>query len=134
MKRDRIHYLNLGPFPGYVGFTTSNDAFQREMRRLNVKGEIGFVSNERSNATTHFLSNHGKSLAIICMQPHSRRHSKEQYAALLAHEATHVVQEMRQDLGELGREAEAYLVQQIVQEGLQIAWDTGRETRRSPRA
>jgi hypothetical protein len=39
---------------------------------------------------------------------------------------------MRDDLGDLGREAEAYLVQQIVQEGLQIAWKTGRETKRKP--
>ena len=132
MGRERIHYLNLGPWPGYVGFTTSEDAFRREMKRLDVKDADKWISNAHSQATTHFLNNHGTSLAIICMIPQPRQRTKEQYAALLAHEATHVVQQMRDDLGDLGREAEAYLVQQIVQEGLQIAWATGRETRRAP--
>lgn len=134
MGKERIHYLDLGPWPGYVGFTTSADAFSREMKRLKVKDPSRFVSNERSNATTHFFTNHGSALAIICMEPPTRKRTKEQYAALLAHEATHVVQQMRDDLGELGKEAEAYLVQQIVQEGLQTAWKTGRVTRREPRS
>jgi hypothetical protein len=127
-----IHYLNLGPWPGYVGFTVSTEAFEREMRRLKVKGAGPAISNSHSNATTHFLNSNGSSLALIVMEPPSRKISKEQYAALLAHEATHVVQEMRDNLGDLGREAEAYLVQQIVQEGLQNAWNTGRVTRRRP--
>lgn len=132
-KADRIHYLNLGPWPGYVGVTTSAAAFGREMKRLKVKDADTFIKNEQSNATTHFLNNHGSNLAIICMQPQSKRHSNEQYAGLLAHEATHVVQEMRSNLGDLGSEAEAYLVQQIVQEGLQQAWKTGRCKRTEPK-
>jgi hypothetical protein len=133
VSRERIHYLNLGPWPGYVGFTTSPDAFKREMRRLKVKEPNEFTKNAHSNAATHFLSNNGQSLAIICIEPMSRTRSKEQYAALLAHEAVHVVQQMREDLGDLGSEAEAYLVQQMVQEGLQKAWKTNRVTRREPR-
>lgn len=132
-KADRIHYLNLGPWPGYVGFTTSVAAFEREMKRLKVKDANAFFKNEQANATTHFLNNHGSNLAIICMQPPSKRHSNEQYAGLLAHEATHVVQEMRDNLGDLGSEAEAYLVQQIVQEGLQQAWKSGRCKRTEPK-
>jgi hypothetical protein len=133
VSRERIYYMNLGPWPGYVGFTTSPDAFAREMRRLKISDADGFIKNAHSNATTHFLSNHGSNLAIICIQPFSRRVSKEQYAALIAHEAVHVVQEMRSNLGDLGSEAEAYLVQQMVQEGLQQAWKTGRVARREPR-
>lgn len=124
--------MNLGPWPNYVGFTTDAGAFDREMRRLKVKNPDAAIAKSRSNATTHFLRSGGKSCAIIVMQPMGRRCSKEQYAALLAHEATHVVQEMRDDLGDLGREAEAYLVQLIVQEGLQIAWKTGRSVRFAP--
>jgi hypothetical protein len=129
-----VHYLNLGPWPGYVGFTINKDAFEREMKRLKVKEPVDWISKNGSNAATHFFNNHGSNLAIICIEPF-RRHSvsKEQYAAMLAHEATHVVQQMRTDLGDLGSEAEAYLVQQIVQESLQIAWKTGRVTRRKPR-
>lgn len=132
VSKPRIRYFNLGPWPGYVGFTTSDEAFQREMRRLKIKEPCAFTK-KGSDAATHLFSNHGNSLAIICMPPYTSRRSKEQYAALLAHEATHVVQQMREDLGDLGSEAEAYLVQQIVQESLEQAWKTNRVTRREPR-
>lgn len=131
MSRQRIHYLNTGPWPWYIGFTTEEAAFQREMKRLRVK-DPGPGVKSGSNAATHHLVNGSTNMAIIVMCPPSRRASKEQYASLLAHEAVHVVQEMREKLGELGSEAEAYLVQQIVMEGLQVAWNTGRVTRKEP--
>jgi hypothetical protein len=116
-----------------VGFTTSDDAFQREMKRLKVREPGGYI-NPNANATTHYLTgSNGDRTTIVCIEPPSKKRSKEQYAALVAHEATHVVQDMRERLGDLGHEAEAYLVQQIVQEGLQKAWKTNRVTRRKPR-
>ena len=127
----RVHYLNLGPWPCHVGFTTSDDAFQREMKRLRVK-DAGYYLGPNANASTHYLrSASGERVTIVCAPPKKGR-SKEQYAALVAHEAAHVVQDMREGLGDLGREAEAYLVQHIVQEGLQIAWSTGRKRKRRP--
>lgn len=127
----RIHYLNTGPWPWYIGFTTDEAAFQREMKRLKVK-DAGPGVKSGSNAATHHFVNGSTNMAIIVMHPPTRKASKEQYASLLAHEAVHVVQEMREKLGELGLEAEAYLVQHIVQEGLQVAWNTGRTTRKEP--
>jgi len=127
----RVHYMNTGPWPYYIGFTTDEAAFAREMRRLKV-GNVDFFGSAHANATAHFLRNNGTCMAIICMAPKQRRITKEQYAALLAHEATHVIQDMRESLGDLGKEAEAYLVQQIVQEGLQLAWNTGKATRKVP--
>lgn len=55
--------------------------------------------------------------------------------ALVAHEAMHVVQEMRKELarGEsLGDEAEAYLIQQIVQEAGQFIFCTNKARRTEP--
>lgn len=131
-----IFYYNLGAWPNYLGFTTSEEDFGKEMKRLGFeKDDVKFLGSERSNASTHFFTRRGKHLTIICMEPPSRAISKEQYAALLAHEAVHVIQEMQAELAggkSLGHEAEAYLVQQIVQEGLQRAWSTGRTTRREP--
>jgi hypothetical protein len=123
--------MHTGPWPWYIGFTTDEDAFQREMRRLSIK-DAGPGVNAGSNASTHHLVSGSTNAAIIVMHKPTRQASKEQYAALLAHEAVHVVQEMREKLGELGREGEAYIVQQIVQEGLQIAWATGRTLRKEP--
>jgi hypothetical protein len=132
VSRARIYYMNTGPWPYYIGFTTDPDAFTREMKRLKVDDGETFIKNAHSNATTHFLNNHGSCLAIICVQPFKRSVTREQYAGLLAHEATHVIQDMRENLGPLGSEAEAYLVQQMVQEGLQIAWKTGKVARKVP--
>lgn len=131
MKLERVHYLNTGPWPYYIGFTTEEGAFQREMKRLRVR-DAGPGVRSGSNAATHHLVSDSTAMAIIVMCPPSRKASKEQYASLLAHEAVHVVQEMRVKLGDLGNEAEAYLVQQIVQEGLQVAWKTGRTTKKRP--
>ncbi len=131
-----ITYFNLGPWPGYVGFTTSEDNFAAEMKRLNVD-DAQFLASDNANATTHFLTTkQGKFCRIITIQPFDKKKtSREQYAALIAHEAMHVVQDMQKDLAQgksLGGEAEAYLIQQIVQESLQVAWATGREIRREP--
>lgn len=142
MKKDGppkgMHYFNIGPWPGYVGFTTSQKAFAKEMKRLKVGDDIPFVATAQANATTHFLHHHGKTTAIICMPAFDDgAHSREQYAALVAHEAMHIIQQMQEDLARgktLGSEAEAYLIQQIVQECLQIAWKTGMITRRKPAA
>lgn len=133
MSRPAVHYLRMGPWPYFVGFTTSDDDFRREMRRLKIKGEPRFINGGNSSATTHFLTREGHGgTAIVCMEPMTPKRTREQYAALLAHEATHVVQDMRRELGELGPEAEAYIVQHIVQSGLQIAWNTGKVSREEP--
>lgn len=133
-----MHYLNLGPFPVFVGFTTSPAAFRHEMKRLDVAGAESAhpITPGGANATTHYLTARGKKLnCIIVMPPQSRKVSREQYASLLAHEALHVIQEMRSNLNRdepFCRETESYLLQQIVQECLQIAWRTGRSRAVAP--
>lgn len=137
--RDRppkgIRYFNLGPWPAYCGFTTSEKAFQKEMKRLKIEN-VDFLGRAHANATTHIFTNKGSLCFLITCQPFNRRQqSKEMYAALIAHEAVHVIQEMQKELarGEtLGSEAEAYLVQQIVQESLQDAWASTKVRRTEP--
>lgn len=131
MGKSRIRYANMGPWPYYVGFTCEAEAFDREMRRLKVDEAGTAIANSHSNATTHFLRNHAANMAIICIERPGKV-SKEQYASLVAHEAVHVLQDMQRQLGELGSEAEAYIVQHIVQHALQIAWKTGRVARTEP--
>lgn len=128
---ERVRYLNLGPWVYFVGFTTDEAEVDREARRLRMPGPIETVPG--AAATTHIFTREGHpGTAIIRIVPPSRRQSREQYAAMLAHEAVHVVQDMRAMLGDLGKEAEAYLVQFIVQSCLQIAWKTGRVQRLRP--
>lgn len=120
-----IRYFNMGPWPVFVGFTTSEEAFAKEMERLKIEG-VNFLARERAHATVHILERSGSLTFIIAMAPFNpRRVTREMYAALVAHEAVHIIQEMQNELAKgesLGKEAEAYLVQQIVQESLQDAW------------
>lgn len=129
----QIRYIDMGCWPYHVAFTPDPAEFDREMRRLKIKDQRAL--NHRADATTHFLVHDGHSpIAIIVLPYPKSRVFKEQYAAMLAHEAVHVIQDMRDQLGELGCEAEAYIAQQIVQEGLQQAWKTGRSKRVRPAA
>jgi len=133
MSEAFVSYCNIGPFPGYVGFTTSAKAFQREVKRLKVPEPPKFLASDRANATTHFLEKDGATTAIITIGK-PKGVSFEQYAGLIAHEAVHVAQMLWSDIGEKapGDEAEAYLVQHIVQFCLQEAYKTGRERRLIP--
>jgi hypothetical protein len=106
------------------------------MKRLKVSPAPEMLGHERANMTTHILVNNGTLCFVIAGQPHRpRRNSREQYAALIAHEALHVVQEMQRELAR-GRnfddESAAYLLQYITQHCLQIAWNTGGTRRSTP--
>jgi hypothetical protein len=130
-----IPYCNMGSWPCYVGFTTSQKAFKRETKRICPSESIPFLGSNRANATTHFLAKDGCTTAIITMQsPKAAKTSFEQYAALVAHEAVHVAQQIFRDIGEKepGDETEAYFVQHIVQFCLQEAYKTGRSRKEKP--
>lgn len=126
-----IRYFNMGPWPIYVGFSDSPEAFAKEMQRMKIDG-VPFV-NAGANATMHTFEKDGSTTCIITLQKGCGK-SREMVAALLAHEAVHVAQELWQAIGEHkpGREAEAYLVQMITQCCLQEAWKTNRVRRSEP--
>lgn len=123
-----VTYINMGPWPVFVGYCTSRKAFKQEMRRLGVKSVPQFIT---GNMTTHIFDGPtGALCCIIACPPMSKHVSWEAYAALVAHEALHVAQEMRLQLNKgqcLGAEAEAYIVQYITQSILQDVYKTGRE-------
>lgn len=123
MDKPCIDYFNMGQWPVYVGFSTSQKAFRKEMKRLKIK-DVSFVARETADATTHFLTR-GSEFTFIITMPPRRKRSYSQYAALVAHEAVHVAQYMQECLNHsepFGKEADAYLVQHIVQHCLQIAF------------
>lgn len=126
-KTDRPHikYLDMGPWPVYVGLTCDERKFRREMLRLfpNDGQDIRFIDNDHSAATTHIIRRPGEQLTmVIAIGPRGER-DWQAYAALVAHEVTHVVQEMRMEFitvsspsrEGLGAEAEAYIMQYVLQ-------------------
>lgn len=131
-----IRYFNTGPWPVFIGFTSSEKAFKAECKRLDV-GKVDFLGSQHANATTHVFTSGGSICFIITIQPPNRRATREMVAGLIAHEAMHVIQEMQKSLAQgrsLGDEAEAYLVQQIVQECLQDLWCSRMVRRTEPTA
>jgi hypothetical protein len=132
-----MKYLHMGPWPGYVGLCFDERVFQKEMKRLDVRQKVNFLGSERAHATLHhFVTSAGASCQILTLGPVKGR-TKEQVAGLIAHEAVHVVQNMQEDIAggkSLGIEAEAYLVQMIVQEALQLLWKSNKVRSLEPSA
>lgn len=123
--RDRpakgMKYLNMGPWPGFVGLCFDEKVFAAEMKRIGIKQSVPFLGSHLADATIHHFVHQGVSTYILTLGS-CKGKSKELVAGLVAHEAVHIIQNMKKDLGKLGKEAEAYLVQMIVQETLQILW------------
>lgn len=124
-----VEWANMGQWPVYLGFTMSPDDFNEALKRMEVEQDVPFLGRSGANATTHIFERHGTLTFIVTLQKPARRISKEQVAAIIAHEAMHVVQCMTRELAQGVRfddESEAYLLQHIVQHCLQVAWNTGR--------
>lgn len=112
-----VRYFHMGQWPCYVGFTTSEEAFDAEMKRLNITPPPAWIATPHSAATAHYFTNRDMLTIIVCIR-RERRRSREQVAALLAHESLHVVQQMEQWFYPSGRfddESAAYLLQYLVQ-------------------
>jgi hypothetical protein len=115
-KMQRVAYFDVGQWPIHVGFTTDEKAFKREIKRLKC-GDVKFLLNDHSSATTHFLTgDKGGYCAIICLGE-CDGFELSQIAGLIAHEATHVAQQLWRRIGEqdVGDETEAYFIQLITQ-------------------
>lgn len=118
MKPDRVIWLDRGWQPVFFGFCPNEKAWKREVKRLGCKG----LPYPESDGCCTYFTKDGKASALVTMNAREGR-TRVQIAGLLAHEATHVWQEVRRQIGEKepSIEFEAYSVQAIFQ-GLYQAW------------
>ncbi len=105
--------------PYYYCLCLNEASFHREMARLKVprKDWPSFLTTEHANATTHFLAKaDGKRCAIVTLGD-SKGRSVPQVHSLLVHEAVHLWQWIRRDIGETepSVEFEAYSIQSLAQ-------------------
>lgn len=114
----KVHYVELGPFPGYCGIVFDAKTFAREMDRLGITDPPAFVL-EGKHATMHTVDRHdSERLYLTCIDAEAAEgRSGAQVAGLLIHEAVHVWQGIKRDIGETdpGDEVEAYTIQRIAQ-------------------
>ena len=115
-------YRTLITCPYCYGLCYSEKEFHKELRRLGIARSewppfIGSGQNSSADATTHFFTLGNKNrVAIVCVG-NSRGKSREQMQALLTHEAVHLWQRIKEDMGEdrPSHEFEAYAIQTISQ-------------------
>lgn len=105
--------------PGpYLTLVTSQDEFDAVLRHFKMPLGAPYLSSARADATAHFFDNQrGDSVAVVALGDTTDRSGVE-VAGLLVHEAVHIWQTHRENIGEThpGREQEAYAVQSIAQE------------------
>jgi len=127
VRKGRVTYLEMGSWPLHLGVTMCEKTFRRELDRIGITGDHKLLCTPWSDATTHHFEDKKGALVVIIglRHPCEKGASDAQYAALVAHESLHAVQVLRNRINDgdcLGMEAEAYLLQSIVQSCLEIAW------------
>ncbi|MDG9793062.1 hypothetical protein [Brucella anthropi] len=122
-NKDRVNWCDRGWQPVYFGFCPSKKAWKREMKRLDCKEPYPDTD---GRCTT--FTNDGKVVVIVTIRDGSENErSITEITGLLVHEATHVWQTIRNDIGEQdpSPEFEAYSMQAIFQ-GLLTAFQETR--------
>ena len=113
---DRTLFVNSSHYT----LCTTEKQFRQALKHFRVpkKEQPPFVSDAFSNATTHFFENvpNQQKASIVCISDCSDR-TFAQIAGLLCHEAVHIWQQTRTDLGETepSAELEAYAIQNLTQ-------------------
>lgn len=106
--------------PYCYGLCKSEKEFHRELSKLKLPREDwpNFMASTHANMTVHFFEQMGDigKCAIVCVGK-TKGFSKAQVLALLTHEAVHIWQEIRDNIGEKypSSEFEAYSIQTISQ-------------------
>ena len=117
-----IEYRKLGYFPYFVGVCVDKTAFAREMKRLKADPlpllSTGSASFPPLGMATYKLHNRdgGYHLSVVAVNlPHYRRSPACEAAGACAHEATHVVSNMMEVIGESRPSEEffAYTVEEV---------------------
>jgi hypothetical protein len=111
--------------PYYIGLCKSSDVFERELKRMKVPkaDRPDFILHD-ANATVHFFEKgDGKLCAIVCITK-PKGLNRIQLDCLLVHEAVHMWQRVRTNMGERdpSHEFEAYAIQSISQRLIESYW------------
>lgn len=100
--------------------------FKKYLKRLRIDKRLwpDFTLNKQSNATTHFFENNstGKTAALVCIGGTDDA-TDIQVMSLIVHEAVHVWQEIKDNIGEKypSTEFEAYAIQ-VISQSLMCEW------------
>lgn len=107
--------------PIYFGFTTSETAFNKEVKRLGSK-DCTFVQNDADAMCMYFVNTDQASAAIIVSYDRKSSPDKELEVGVLVHEAVHAWDYLVEYIEEKTnpKEIKAYTIQYFVQ--LMLSW------------
>ncbi len=112
------HFIHLFP-PVRIATAFSQKEYDALMKANNVQGPHPPYVNEPANACTHVLrSGNGQTWFIVCLKrPVPKGTTEAAVHALLAHEASHVVDRHMEAYGETSpaSEQKAYAIQNITE-------------------
>ncbi|MFA7308194.1 MAG: hypothetical protein WC026_16150 [Hyphomicrobium sp.] len=119
---DKVIWCDMGWQPVHFGLCPSEAAWKREMKRLGLPNEPYPTTDGRCV----FLDNKNGKLCAIVVINHRKGRTATEVLGLIIHEATHIWQAIREDIGETapGKEMEAYAMQAISQGLIQAYCDT----------
>ena len=104
--------------PYHLTLCTTEKQYKRELKRMKMpKSERpSFTVNDHSHAACHFFACPVGRIAIVCIR-HDKSRMIHQHNSLLVHEAVHIWQQIKEDIGEHtpSKEFEAYAIQNISQ-------------------
>ena len=116
MNKCRWINRDLIQSPFYLGLCITEDQFKRELKRIKVPANETplWVVDGKDGAIHLFTDKQGRGIAIVCIKP-SPHVDEIQVIGLLIHEAVHVWQDIKKDMGEYdpSPEFEAYSIQNI---------------------
>jgi len=125
-KKNEWLDVSLINSPFKYSLCTSESMFQRELKRLGMPPD-DWISNSHSSATAHIFNGNDTigPWVIVCIRD-ARNKDPIVVAGLLVHEAVHIWQQIRENIGETNPSAEfeAYSVQWISQ---QLMWEYKRQ-------
>lgn len=105
--------------PVFYCLCTDERQFVKVLRQLKIKREDwpNFKKGEWCDATTHFFDGKDCDNCAVVTLGSTKGRTRAQIAGLLAHEAVHIWQEIRNVIGEKepSVEFEAYAIQRIAQ-------------------
>lgn len=112
-KINRVIWCDRGWMPYHYGFCPNEIAWDREMKRLDIKELVPYPAEHDGRCTPFENSNDHNACALVTVRPAAK--SALQQVSMLVHEATHVWQFMRAAIGEKepSIEFEAYSIQNI---------------------
>jgi len=119
-----MKWLPTTPFPKYIGCTKSEKEFKAFLKKNNIPDDTEWVG-PLAFASTHYF-NHGP---IICVN--TGKTNVAELAGMLAHEAVHAWEFVKQSIGEsqVTDELDAYMVQFITSNVLRLLYPNLRKVK-----